>query len=64
MTPVDVFSGQPDVYWNDSPGRSTGCSPTTPSPLTSSIWPVASLMIQWRVSSWTVSSPSFEMRTV
>ena len=20
MTPVDVFSGQPDVYWNDSPG--------------------------------------------
>ena len=20
MTPVDVFSGQPEVYWNDSPG--------------------------------------------
>ena len=21
MTPVEVFSGQPEVYWNDSPGR-------------------------------------------
>ena len=41
MTPNGVDSGQPDVYSNDSPGASVGCLPTTPGPLTSSIWPVA-----------------------
>ena len=34
-----VRSRQPLVYWNDSPGLSSGCWPTTPRPLTSSIWP-------------------------
>ena len=41
-------------YWNVSPGASSGCSPTTPGPLTSSVWPVASVIIQWRLSSCTV----------
>ena len=61
MTPNGVVSGQPEVYVNDSPGASIGCLPTTPGPRTSSTWPVPSVMIQWRVSSCTVSVPSFEM---
>src|SRR5688572_30751182 len=64
MTPKGVESGQPDVYSKDSPGFSVGCLPTTPGPRTSSMWPVPSLMIQWRVSNWTVSPPSFEIVTV
>jgi hypothetical protein len=40
----------------------TGCSPTTPGPCTSSTRPSPSVMIQCRLTSWTVSSPTFEMR--
>ena len=50
--PVGVVSTQPDVYWNVWPGASRGCSPTTPSPRTSSTEPRPSVMIQWRVRSW------------
>ena len=64
ITPNGVESGHPEVYSKDSPGFSVGCLPTTPGPRTSSMWPVPSLMIQCRVSSWTVSSPSFEIVTV
>jgi hypothetical protein len=64
MTPVDVFSSQLEEYWNDSPGCRTGCAPTTPGRRISSVWPAASVMIQCRPSSCTVSSPSFVMRTV
>ena len=46
MVPVDVRRRQPLVYWKDSPAFSSGWWPTTPRPLTSSVWPRASLMIQ------------------
>ena len=39
-------SGVPLVYSNDSPGSSTGCSPTTPEPRTSCTRPLASVMHQ------------------
>src|SRR5215813_1005893 len=64
MMPVDVLSSQLEVYWNDSPGRRSGCSPTTPRPRTSCVWPVASVITQCRLSSWMLSSPSLLIRTV
>jgi hypothetical protein len=64
MTPKGVPSGHPDVYSKDSPGCSVGCLPTTPGPRTSSTWPVPSVMIQCRVTSFTGSDPSFEIVTV
>ena len=39
------------VYSKVSPGLSSGCWPTTPRPRTSSTWPLASVMIQWRAIS-------------
>jgi hypothetical protein len=61
IVPNGVVSGQPEVYSKASPGRRIGCFPTTPGPRTSSTCPVASVMIQWRVSSCTVSGPSLEI---
>ena len=61
MVPRLARSWQPLEYWNDSPGLSTGWCPTTPMPLTSSVWPLASLMFQWRDSSWPVASPILVM---
>ena len=61
MLPLGVRSRQPLVYWNDSPGLSSGWWPTTPRPFTSSVWPLASLMIQWREISWAGTSPLFVM---
>ncbi len=55
--PTGVAMLQPLVYSKDSPGRSTGCWPITPSPRTSCTFSSASVMIQWRVSSCTVCSP-------
>src|SRR6476620_6244646 len=52
------------VYSNSSPGRSTGCAPTTPSPRTSCTSPSASVMIQWRLSSFAVTVPLLAMFTV
>ena len=57
-------SGTPLVYSNDSPGFRIGCLPTTPVPRTSSTFPAPSVMIQWRVRSWTASGPSFEIVTL
>ena len=64
MVPNGVRSGQFDVYSNDSPGASVGCSPTTPRPRTSSTWLLPSVMTQCRLISWTVSGPSFEIAMV
>src|ERR1039458_6578962 len=64
IIPVGVLSGHHDEYLNDSPGARTGCSPTTPGPLTSSTWSSPSVMVQWRLSNCTVSAPRFVMRTV
>jgi hypothetical protein len=63
IEPIGVCSGQKLVYSKASPGPSTGCSPTTPGPFTFSTLPSASVMIHSRLTSWTVSSPSFEIRT-
>jgi hypothetical protein len=63
MEPIRVLSGQKLVYSNDSPGPSTGCSPTTPGPRTLSTSPSALVMIHSRLTSCTVSGPSLEMRT-
>src|SRR3954471_17491835 len=62
--PVGVFRGHHDEYLNDSPGASTGWAPTTPGPRTSSTWSSASVIIQCRLSSCTVSGLWFVMRTV
>src|SRR5580704_6223978 len=62
--PTGVLSGHHDEYLNDSPGASTGCSPITPGPCTSSMCSKASVMIQWRLRSCTVSVPRLVMRTV
>jgi hypothetical protein len=64
MKPLAVGSGTPLVYSKRSPGASTGCSPTTPSPRTSCFRPEASVMIQCRVRNWTVSDPALVMTTV
>src|SRR3954466_13310746 len=64
MKPDEVGSGTPLVYWKRSPGASTGCSPTTPSPRTSCLRPVPSVMIQCRVLSCTVSVPELVMTIV
>ncbi|MOA63524.1 hypothetical protein D3C78_1892780 [compost metagenome] len=48
MVPLGVRSSQPLLYWKASPGWSNGWWPMTPRPLTSSVWPLLSLMIQWR----------------
>jgi hypothetical protein len=64
MKPEAVGSGTPEVYSKRSPGASTGCSPTTPSPRTSCLRPAASVMIQCRVRSCTVSSPVLVMTMV
>ncbi|EWS63891.1 hypothetical protein Y695_02875 [Hydrogenophaga sp. T4] len=61
MVPLGVRRRVPLVYWNDSPGRSSGWLPTTPRPLTSSVWPRASSMIQWREISCAVTSPVLVM---
>ena len=47
-----------------SPGSRIGWRPTTPGPRTSSTCPPPSVMIQCRVTSWTVSVPSLAMSTV
>ena len=52
------------VYSKRSPGARRGCLPTTPSPFTSSTFPVASVMIQWRLRSWAGSPPSLRISTV
>src|SRR3954470_1096912 len=64
MMPDAVGSGTPEVYSKRSPGASTGCSPTTPSPRTSCLRPVPSVMIQCRVLSCTVSAPELVMTMV
>src|SRR4051812_9919464 len=64
MMPDAVGSGTPEVYSKRSPGASTGCSPTTPSPRTSCLRPVPSVMIQYRVLSCTVSLPELVMTMV
>src|SRR4051812_27776306 len=64
IMPVGVFRGHHDEYLNDSPGASTGWAPTTPGPRTSSTWSSASVIIQCRLSSCTVSGLWFVMRTV
>ena len=46
MSPLDVVSGQPDVYLNDFPGGIVGCSPMTPGPRTSCCRPFASVIRQ------------------
>ncbi|MNT77227.1 hypothetical protein D3C72_2163190 [compost metagenome] len=61
MVPLEVRSRQPLVYWNDSPGLISGWWPTTPRPLTSSVWPRESLMIQWREISCAGVSPELVM---
>ena len=45
-----------------APGASTGCSPTTPSPRTSSSSPSVLVITQCRLISCAVSLPTFEMR--
>ncbi len=62
IEPKGVVRGHADVYSNASPGASTGCSPTTPGPRTSSVCPSASVINHARETSWTVSRPSFAMR--
>ena len=57
-------NGHHDEYLNDSPGESTGCAPTTPGPRTSSTCSTASVMIQCRLTSCTVSVPRLVIRTV
>jgi len=52
------------VYSKLSPLASRGCCPTTPSPVTSSSSPVASVMSQWRDWSFAGRCPSFEIRMV
>ena len=47
-----------------SPGLSSGWWPTTARPRTSSTWPSASVMIQWRAISCAVTSPLLRMVTV
>src|ERR1700729_2597078 len=64
MVPMGVLSGHHEEYWNDSPGARTGCSPTTPGPLTSLTSSAASVMIQCRLINWTVSAPLLVIRTV
>ena len=61
MVPLLARSWQPLEYWKASPGRSTGWWPTTPMPLTSSVWPLASVMLQWRDSSCPVPWPTLVM---
>src|SRR3954468_24352392 len=51
-------------YENRSPGARLGCLPTTPSPLTSSTRPLASVMIQWRVRSCAGLEPTLAISTV
>ena len=63
MIPEGVLSGVPEVYSNDAPGVSTGCSPTTPSPWISWTWPMESVIRQWRVINCTVLWPLFSIRT-
>ena len=46
------------------PGASVGCCPTTPSPFTSSTSFEPFVMIQCRLTSWTVSVLSLAIRTV
>lgn len=57
MVPLGVRSRQPLLYWKACPGWSSGWAPTTPRPLTSSAWPSASVMIQWREMSCAAISP-------
>src|ERR1700743_3057048 len=64
MKPEVVGSGTPEVYSKRSPGASTGGAPTTPSPRTSCLRPEASVMIQCRVRSCTVSCPELVITMV
>ena len=43
---VWAYTVRIDNESNPSPGRITGCSPTTPSPVTSSVWPRESVIRQ------------------
>src|SRR5690606_3636216 len=61
MLPTGVSSRQPLVSVWQAPGWIRGCSPTTPSPRTSWILPLPSVMIQCRSSSWAARSPSLQM---
>ena len=54
-------AGSPRCISKPSPGSSTGCLPTTPSPCTSRTWPVASVITQCRASSCTGPVPSFSI---
>ena len=49
------------VYSKLSPGLSSGWWPTTARPRTSSTWPSASVMTQWRAISCAVTSPVLRM---
>ena len=60
IDPTDVRSGQKLVYSKTDPGRSSGCSPTTPGPSTRSSLPSESVMIHSRLMSCAVSLPTFE----
>src|SRR6185295_15525457 len=51
-------------YEKRSPGPRLGCFPTTPSPLTSSTRPLASVMIQWRLRSCAGTDPTLAISTV
>src|SRR3989304_4138052 len=57
MVPTGVAIEAPLVYWKRSPGCSSGCAPTTPSPRTSCTRPCESVMIQWRLTSCAVTLP-------
>src|ERR1019366_884588 len=61
---MGVDSGHHEEYWNDCPGESSGCSPTTPGPCTSRVISAASVIIQCRLIRRTVSEPWLVIRTV
>lgn len=62
--PEGACGGVPFVYSNFSPGRITGCSPTTPSPRVSWVRPKLSVMRQKRERICTVSTPLFSISTL
>src|SRR5262249_38581665 len=64
MLPKGVRSIAQLVYSKLSPGESLGSLPTTPRPRTSSTFPLASVMIQWRLLSCAGSVPTLAISTV
>jgi hypothetical protein len=64
MVPLPVSSTAPEVYSKSSPGRSQGCSPTTPSPRTSTTLPLSSVISQWRLIRRAGTLPRLWMRMV